>query len=198
MPGVRVARSRTACAPTPARRCRPSPACRRGSAPPRCRSRPRPGASNGTRSLRPGCSTPPWSQWTSLASTPKSCCSMPRTHTDAVMVYSGTPTRRPLRSSGLLDPRSRVHEDAAVPEHAGREHRDGDERLMPPGCVHVVRAHGHLGGVELVKMEHAPENLLDRQRHVVQVDALGLHEPVLEGPGAVVVLTRQRQFDVCH
>ena len=29
---------------------------------------------------------------------------MPRTHTDAVMVYSGTPTRRPLRSSGLLIP----------------------------------------------------------------------------------------------
>ena len=53
------------------------------------------GASKGTRSLRPGCSTPPWIQWTSLASTPKSCCSMPRTHTDAVMVYSGTPTRRP-------------------------------------------------------------------------------------------------------
>ena len=58
--------------------------------------------------------TPPWlsssvrsmNQLTSYCDTPKSCSRVPRSQTDAVIWYSGTPTRFPFRSSGPLMPES--------------------------------------------------------------------------------------------
>ena len=58
--------------------------------------------------------TPPWlnsslrsmNQWMSYWETPKSCSSTPRSQTDAVIWYSGTPTRLPFRSAGTLMPES--------------------------------------------------------------------------------------------
>ncbi len=48
----------------------------------------------------------------------------------------------------------------AVAEHARRKHRDGDEqRVWPVLTTEVVVRQRHFGGVELIELEHAPENL---------------------------------------
>jgi hypothetical protein len=55
-------------------------------------------------SSRPGSSSPPEKCSTSVTFTPCSSDRMPRIHTGAVIWYSGTPRRLPLRSSGLRTP----------------------------------------------------------------------------------------------
>jgi hypothetical protein len=60
------------------------------------------GRSSFSFSVRPGCSTPPVTHSTASAPTPWSCANMARTHTAAVTWYSGTPTRRPAKSSGRV------------------------------------------------------------------------------------------------
>jgi hypothetical protein len=86
-----------------------------------------------------------------------------------------------------------------VPEHPGREDRDGDERggLAGRGRLvadHVVGGHGHLADVELAVAEHPEEDLLRIQREVAQVSP-GHGDPAVgEGPGAVVGAAGQRDW----
>jgi hypothetical protein len=51
--------------------------------------------------------TPPVYHWQLRQSTPYSSCRIPRIHTAAVWLYSGTPTRLPSRSLGCSMPLSR-------------------------------------------------------------------------------------------
>src|SRR3954467_2475706 len=64
----------------------------------------------------------------SLALTPYSSASRPRIQTGAVIWYSGTPTRLPLRSSGLRMP---LFDETKM--HEGRKKRDGNSGMAMNG-----------------------------------------------------------------
>ena len=97
-----------------------------------------------------------------------------------------------------LDALLGVDEEVAVAEHARGKRRDRDERRR--AAVHqrgVVRER-HLGGVELLVLQHPPEDLRRLQRHVVEVDALRLDGAVPQRLRAVVGSAGQGQSQIGH
>ena len=95
---------------------------------------------------------------------------------------------------GLVQAPGGVDEHAGMAEIAGREDRDGRERALAPGGHGDVVGQRHLGGVELLVVPHAPEDLLGLHRQVVEGDADGIQRAVLQRLGAVVVAARQCQM----
>jgi len=85
-----------------------------------------------------------------------------------------------------------------VAEHARGKRRDRNEWRV--AAVHqrgVVRQR-HLGGVELLVLQHAPEDLRRLQRDVIEVDALRLDRSVPQRLRAVVGPAGQGQSQVAH
>ena len=94
--------------------------------------------------------------------------------------------------------------DAAVPEAAGREDRDRDQRAgrathWAAGQVgQQVGRQRQFGDVELAVAEHAEEDLFRVERDVPQVSAFDRHPPVGQGPGPVVRPAGQREGQRSH
>src|SRR5439155_548428 len=79
--------------------------------------------------------------------------------------------------SCFTDRRVGAQVDRVLAEDARREYRDGDEARIALGAQDAVGGKRHLGGVELLVVEHAPEGLARPQCKVVQlVNALGVGE----------------------
>src|SRR5262245_22022085 len=97
-----------------------------------------------------------------------------------------------------LDARSRIHENAAVAKRSRGKHRDRDERSAPLRSRGQKGAHGKFRRVELFVLHHAPENLFHREHKIVEINALGLDDAVLERPRPIVVFACQREANVSH
>jgi hypothetical protein len=96
-----------------------------------------------------------------------------------------------------LDARCRVHVDPVVPEGAGREDRDGDERGVLLEGEHEG-GQRELGDVELLEADHPEEGLLRGQGQHRQIDTLDGDAAVRERAGAVVVAACERDRESCH
>ena len=96
-----------------------------------------------------------------------------------------------------LDARRRIHVDPVVPEGAGREDGDRDERGVLLEGEHEG-GQRELGDVELLEAHHPEEGLFGGQGQQGEVDALDAHAAVRERAGAVVVTACERDRESCH
>ena len=134
----------------------------------------------------------------SSGSTPNSCLSTPRDHSAAVCWYSGTPTRLPLRSAGFSMPLS-VRDPAAGVEKAARgEDRQADPVAVAVGHGHQQRRQRHLGDVELLEVQLAPEDLGRVGGRTGQIDAVGLDGTVEDGTRSIVGAHNQTELKLGH
>src|SRR5262245_8280825 len=67
---------------------------------------------------------------------------------------------------GLANPRFGVHVDAGVAKSARGKDRNRNKIREPPVAREQIGTEGHLGGIELLIAEHAPEGLLHAQRQI--------------------------------
>jgi hypothetical protein len=97
-----------------------------------------------------------------------------------------------LQVFGPVDPGVDMDVDRRVAELARREDRDGDEREVAARPAGHVAAERHLGHVELLVHQHAPEDLFGPvEGDHRQVDPLGPHRAVAQRPHAVIVAASQ-------
>ena len=117
--------------------------------------------------------------------------------------------RRGLRPFRYADPLAGEVRDLAhrpvrgdvpgrMPENAGNEDRDTDDRRVGLGHDGAVLGEGKLGNVPLEGAREAVEDLLDVEIEPSQVDPLGADLALEQVPGVVVLVHRKRQVDVRH
>jgi hypothetical protein len=94
-----------------------------------------------------------------------------------------------------LDAAAGVHEDAGVTERARREDGDRDEPRLVRQQRDRVRRERHLRHVELAVAQHPVEGLLDRERQVDELDALGHDAAVAQRARSVVVEAGKAQAE---
>jgi len=86
-----------------------------------------------------------------------------------------------------LDRRAGMDKNTAVAEGARGKDRDGYERPVSARGSDEESAHGKLRHIEFLIAEHAPEDLLDGKRQIIDLDPLRLHRAVAQSPGTIIV-----------
>src|SRR6266851_9311014 len=103
-----------------------------------------------------------------------------------------------LEVGGRLDPLAGVDEEVAVTEDPRRKCRDGHERRLASAHQRGVVRQRHFRDLELVELQHAPENVGRLRGDVIELDALGLHRPVAERERAVVGTAGKCETQLAH
>ncbi len=95
---------------------------------------------------------------------------------------------------GMIDAGSRMAPDGAVVEHPHRHDRQGDQRLAVE-LRHEIGGQRHLGDIESLLLDHAPEYLV-RWRDIGKdgVEAGDRHHPGLQRPRMAVGAKGDLQF----
>ncbi len=91
-----------------------------------------------------------------------------------------------------------MDKDAAVAKRARREDRERHKRTLPARRRDQKGPHRKLGDIELLEAKHAPKNLFYRQDQIGDIDSLGLHRALPQGPRAIIVFTSYGQRKVRH
>ena len=94
-----------------------------------------------------------------------------------------------VETGGLVQVSVGADVDRRVAERLRREHRDSGERTVRVLDAGQVDSRGELGRVELVVAALAPEQFLDLEVEIGEVDALGADIAGVQAPGAVIDLT---------
>src|SRR5262249_23280445 len=155
---------------------------------------------SGVRSSRPASSWPPLRQWISVGSTPYSCCSMPRIHTTAVILYFWQATRLLPRAAraGRRDAGSGAQVDAGMPEQPRHEGGDADIGRVPRRHRADIARERKLRDVEFLVAEGAKEDLFRIKRQVGDLAACHLDTAVPDGACTVVVAARNGYRHLHH
>ena len=100
--------------------------------------------------------------------------------------------------AGFLDAGAGMDVDPGMPEGAGGEHGNRHEPRGSLVLRHQVGPHGHLGGVEILVAQHAPEGFLHAERQVGQVDPFHGHTALLQGACPVIVPAGDGDANIGH
>ena len=89
-----------------------------------------------------------------------------------------------LEILGALDAGVLPHQDAGVEETLGREYRQAHKTIIALGNRHDERGKGHFGNIELGELQLPPEKFRGQHHAGQQVNSLGFHASVENGPAA--------------
>src|SRR5215813_2107047 len=97
-----------------------------------------------------------------------------------------------------IDARALAHIDAGVAEDLRERDRHRHERAIAARLQRRVGRERELGDLELLFVQHALEALARPQHLDIEIDAVGLHAPVHQRAGAVIVPAGERELEIGH
>src|SRR5262249_30588244 len=104
----------------------------------------------------------------------------------------------PLKILRPVDAGAAAHVNEGMTEDLGERDRDRHERALAAAFERRVGGKREFGDLELLVVEHALEGLARTQNLDIEVDALRLHAPVDQRPGAIVVPAGERELESGH